>query len=89
MVIQIPTAKLAMTIISKVLLFIVIRIIFIFTEDRKYAKSGKEVLFLFTLPIVTIANIILDGTKLESYVPQKESHKILMSLVLLFGLNSL
>ncbi len=45
MVIQIPTAKLARTIISKVLLFIVIRIIFIFTKDRKYAKSGKEVLF--------------------------------------------
>ena len=84
MVIQIPTAKLAMTIISKVLLFIVIRIIFIFTKDRKYAKSGKEVLFLFTLPIVTIANIIL-MVKLESYVPQKESHKILMSLVC-FGL---
>lgn len=84
MVIQIPTAKLAMTIISKVLLFIVIRIIFIFTKDRKYAKSGKEVLFLFTLSIVTIANIIL-MVKLESYVPQKESHKILMSLVC-FGL---
>ena len=66
------------------LLFIVIRIIFIFTKDRKYAKSGKEVLFLFTLPIVTIANIIL-MVKLESYVPQKESHKILMSLVC-FGL---
>lgn len=41
-------------------------------------------MFLFTLPIVTIANIIL-MVKLESYVPQKESHKILMSLVC-FGL---
>ena len=79
MVIQIPTARLAMTIISKVLLFIIIRIIFIFTKDRKYAKSGKEVLLL-----LTIANIIL-MVKLEAYVPKDESHKIFMSLVC-FGL---
>ena len=59
MVIQQTTAKLAMTIISKVILFFIIRIIFVFTKDRKYAKSGKEVLFLFTLPVVTIANIVL------------------------------
>ena len=84
MVIQQTTAKLAMTIISKVILFFIIRIIFVFTKDRKYAKSGKEVLFLFTLPVVTIANIVL-MVKLEIHVPQQESHKILMSLVC-FGL---
>lgn len=84
MVIEQTTAKLAMTVISKVMLFIIIRIIFVFTKERKYAKSGKEVLFLFTLPIVTIANIVL-MVKLETYVPQQESHKILMSLVC-FGL---
>lgn len=84
MVIEQTTAKLAMTVISKVMLFIIIRIIFVFTKERKYAKSGKEVLFLFTLPIVTIVNIVL-MVKLETYVPQQESHKILMSLVC-FGL---
>ena len=84
MAIEQTTAKLAMTVISKVMLFIIIRIIFVFTKERKYAKSGKEVLFLFTLPIVTIANIVL-MVKLETYVPQQESHKILMSLVC-FGL---
>lgn len=45
MVIQIPTAKLAMTIISKVLLFIVIRIIFIFTyvfSAYKWCKRNVQ-----------------------------------------------
>ncbi len=78
------SAKVAMTIISKVLLFIVVRIIFVFTKERKYAKSGREVLFLFTLPIVTIANIVL-MVKLESYVPQSEYYKVFMFLVC-FGL---
>lgn len=84
LVIERPTAKLAMTIICQVIYFIVVRVLFVFTKGRKYAKTGKESILLFTLPIVTIANIIL-MVKLESYVPQEYSQKIFMILVC-FGL---
>lgn len=83
-IVTLPTAHIPMTIISKVLLFTLVRVIFLFKKGTKYTKMGKESLLLYALPIVTVANITL-MVQLEYYVPQQESHKILMSLVC-FGL---
>ncbi len=78
------TIKFAMTIISKILLFTIVWVLFIFINGRKYVKASKESLALFILPVVTIVNIIFI-VKLEFYVPATPGQKIVMSLVC-FGL---
>ena len=79
-IVTLPTAHIPMTIISKVLLFTLVRVIFLFKKGTKYTKMGKESLLLYALPIVTVANITL-MVQLEYYVPAKESHKVLMAFV--------
>ena len=79
-IVTLPTAHIPMTIISKVLLFTLVRIIFLFKKGTKYTRMGKESLLLYALPIVTVANITL-MVQLEYYVPAKESHKVLMAFV--------
>lgn len=79
-IVTLPTAHIPMTIISKVLLFTLVRVIFLFKKGTKYTKMGKESLLLYALPIVTVANITL-MVQLEYYVPAKDSHKVLMAFV--------
>lgn len=83
-IIAVPSVKIAMIVISKVLLFIVLRILFFFTKGRKYAKSGKDVLCLFILPVVTIGSIAL-MVNYQSEVPWQEVRSTLLVLVC-FGL---
>lgn len=79
-IVTLPSVQVPMTIISKVLLFTLVRIIFLIKRGKKYTRIGKESLLLYTLPIVTVANIIL-MVQLEYYAPSEESHKVLMAFV--------
>ena len=79
-IVTLPAVRIPMTVISKVLLFTLVRIIFLFKKGTKYTKMGKESLLLYVLPIVTVANITL-MVQLEYYVPTKESQKVLMAFV--------
>ena len=79
-IVTLPSVQVPMTIISKVLLFTLVRIIFLIKRGKKYTRIGKESLLLYTLPVVTVANIIL-MVQLEYYAPSEESHKVLMAFV--------
>lgn len=79
-IVTLSAVRIPMTVISKVLLFTLVRIIFLFKKGTKYTKMGKESLLLYALPIVTVANITL-MVQLEYYVPTKESQKVLMAFV--------
>ncbi len=79
-IVTLPSAHIPMTIISKILLFTLVRVIFLLKKGEKYTKIEKESLLLYVLPVVTVADIIL-LVRLEYYVPAQESHKILMAFV--------
>ncbi len=72
--------QISMTIISKMMLFMLVRIIFWFKKGTTYTKMSREGLLLYVLPVVTVADMVL-MVQMDWYMPAEDGHQIFMALV--------